>query len=84
VRVGKYAVSRIAARPEERRASRQRSLASFQTIHAYVTTGKCSSTSVSYLTLASGEWPGEGHTSSKVRGHRRNGQWGGVSEACRC
>jgi hypothetical protein len=56
VRVGKYAVSRIAARLEKERAWRQRPLASFQTSRAYVTTGKGSSTSVSYPTSAFGEW----------------------------
>ena len=56
MRVGKYAVSRIAARLEEERAWRQRPLASFQTSRAYVTTGKCSSTTVSCPTSASGEW----------------------------
>ena len=55
MRVGKYAVSRIAARLEEERAWRERPLASFQTSRAYVTTGKCSSTTVSCPTSASGE-----------------------------
>jgi hypothetical protein len=56
MRFGKYAVSRIAARVEEERAWRQRPLASFQTSRAYVTTGKCPSTTVSYPTSGSGEW----------------------------
>jgi hypothetical protein len=56
VRVGKYAVSPIAARLEEQRAWREPPLVSFQRSRAYVTAGKGSSTSVSYLTSASGEW----------------------------
>jgi hypothetical protein len=55
MRFGKYAVSRIVARLEER-AWRQRPLAPLQTSRAYVTTGNGPSTTVSCPTSGSGEW----------------------------